>query len=586
MSKRAVQLQFTEEELLSEPVRKASQKAEAATRKLEKTESALPRKTILTKKRVVDPGTGKVTTRLFFEEVDKKQPSKLREAVQTTPGKVTAASAHRLVHENEQDNIGVEGAHKSEETIGGGVRIVESAHRSSGQRQQQRISHAEAKADRANVNALYQDAKAQAPEFSSNPYSRWQQKRHIKQEYAAAKAGRTSTATVNASETVSKANEATQKTVERIKRIGRYIKNHKTGLLILGCGIIAVMLILQAASSLTLLLNSNFSTAMGTYPAEDADLYAAEAAYCAKEDALQTTLDEYEATHSYDEYIYDLDEIGHDPYVLMSAITALMGDEWTIDDVGEILDLLFEQQYVLTEEVTSEIRYETETRTAIDLYHDADGNLVAEEYEYEVDVPYTYYICTVTLENRDLSHVPALVMTEEQLGWYAVYMSTLGNRPDLWPSAESVSVQTSAYLDYDISEAAMADETFAAMMAEATKYLGYPYVYGGSSPSTSFDCSGFVCWVLNHCGVGWNVGRTTAQGLSNYCTLFTNRASAKPGDLVFFEGTYDFYETITHVGIYVGDGMILHCGNPIQYTSIDTVWWTEHFYAYGRLYQP
>lgn len=315
MSKRAVQLQFTQEELSVSSVRKASQKASKATAKLEEAERKLPRKTALTKQRVVEPGNGKVTTRLFFEEVDKKRPSKLTEATLSAPGKAVAVTAHRLIHEEEQDSVGLESAHKTEETVEGGVRIVESAHRSSGQRLQKRVDHAEAKADRANVDALYQDAKKQSPEFSSNPYSRWQQKRHIKQEYAAAKAGRsTSSATINASETVSKANEATEKAVDRIRWIGRYIKKHKTGLLILGCGIAAVMLILQAGSSLTLLLNSNVSTALGTYPAEDEDMYAAEAAYCTMEADLQATLDNYEATHSYDEYVFDLDEIGYDPY--------------------------------------------------------------------------------------------------------------------------------------------------------------------------------------------------------------------------------------------------------------------------------
>ena len=232
--------------------------------------------------------------------------------------------------------------------------------------------------------------------------------------------------------------------------------------------------------------------------------------------------------------------------------------------------MLFDKQYILTETVTTETRYRTETRT------DGEGN------EYEVDVPYTYYICTVGLENFDLSHVPVYIMDTETLSMYAVYMSTLGNRPDLFPHSAYPNASTLREPTYyEIPPEALEDETFAAIIAEAEKYLGYPYVWGGSSPSTSFDCSGFVCWVLRESGV-YNISRTTAQGIFNQCAIIPP-GEARPGDIIFFTGTYASSGAVSHVGIYVGNGMMIHCGNPIQYASVNSTYWTQHFYAYGRL---
>ena len=310
-------------------------------------------------------------------------------------------------------------------------------------------------------------------------------------------------------------------------------------------------------------------------------MLAAEAQYCSMEAELQEYLDTYESTHDYDEYHFDLDDIEHDPYVLISAITALYGGEWTIDEVGGILQTLFDKQYILTETVTTETRYRTETRTGSYTYTDPEtGESVTEEYEYDVQVPYTYYICTVTLENFNLSHVPVYIMSQDQLSMYAMYMGTLGNRPDLFPTSSYIGKYvTDEYTDYDIPPDALEDEVFAAMMEEAEKYLGYPYVWGGSSPSTSFDCSGFVSWVINHSG--WNVGRLGASGLLGICTRVSS-ANVKPGDLIFFQGTYDTTGA-SHVGIYVGGGMMIHCGDPIQYANINTSYWQSHFLAFGRL---
>ena len=235
----------------------------------------------------------------------------------------------------------------------------------------------------------------------------------------------------------------------------------------------------------------------------------------------------------------------------------------------------------LTEDVEVEVRYRTETRTGTTTVTDPEtGETSTETYTYEVEAPYNYYICTVTLENFDLSHLPVYIMNEDQLSMYSAYMSTLGNREDLFPGSGYVD----KYIenppdDYTVNAAYLTDEKFATLIAEAEKYLGYPYVWGGSNPSTSFDCSGFVSYVLTNSGLV-NTGRLGAQGLYDVCSPVSS-ADVKPGDLVFFVGTYDT-PGVSHVGIYVGDNVMLHCGDPIQYTSINTSYWQSHFYAFGR----
>ena len=309
-------------------------------------------------------------------------------------------------------------------------------------------------------------------------------------------------------------------------------------------------------------------------------MLGAEAAYCGMEAELQAYLDSYESTHDYDEYHFDLDSIEHDPYVLISILTAWHQGAWTLDEVQSTLQMLFNKQYILTEDVTSETRYRTETRTGTRTVTDPEtGETSEEEYDYDVQVPYTYYTCNVKLENFNLSHVPVYIMGEDQLSLYATYMGTLGNRTDLFPTSAYVGRYTNGYTDYDIPPEALADEQFAAIITEAEKYLGYPYVWGGSSPSTSFDCSGFVSWVINHSG--WNVGRLDADSLYYICTP-VSPANAKPGDLVFFEGTYDT-PGMSHVGIYVGNSTMIHCGDPISYTNLNSSYWQAHFAAFGRL---
>lgn len=408
-----------------------------------------------------------------------------------------------------------------------------------------------------------------------------QQKRYIRVEYRKTVYVRTKGGASAGGKTA----KAAASKAEKIKEaVVNFFKNHKglwIALAILGVLFILMMIGLGSCSSMTGGVSSSvFAT---SYPMEDADMIGAEERYLELEAELQDYLDTYESNHDYDEYHFDLDAIEHDPYVLISAITALHGGEWTISNVGNTIQTLFDKQYILTETVTVETRYYTETRTGTTTYVDPDTEeTITEEYEYEVEIPYDYYICTVELENFNLSHVPVYIMSEGQLFTYALLMSVLGNRPDLFPSSDYVSkYYNTEYPKYEIPAEAMSDPEFASMITEAEKYLGYPYVWGGSSPSTSFDCSGFVSYVINNSGTGRNVGRLGADGLLGICTIVTPE-NARPGDLIFFQGTYDTAGA-SHVGIYVGDNMMLHCGDPIQYESINTAYWQEHFYYFGRL---
>lgn len=567
--KREPRLQFSDVDRAEPKLKKPIRKAEKAAAKADKAQARIPKTTAVKKERGFDPATGKVKTSLRFEEVDKKKPpSKLTHAVQDAPGNTVLTQFHREVRESEDDNVGVESAHKLEETVENGGRMVQSAHRSHQLKPYRAAATAESKLEKANLDALYQKAQMESP--TSNPISKWQQKQAIKRQYAAAKSAKTAdTAKKTAENTASAAEKAT----EKVKEAGQFVWRHRRGFGIVAALFLMLSFFLNGLSSCSVLMDGVGSgIAASTYPSRDEDMLGAEAAYCAMEEELRDYLDSYESTHDYDEYHFDLDDIEHDPYVLISILTALHQGEWTLAEVQGTLQMLFDRQYILTEDVVVEERYYTET----DTWTDDEGNTHTDTYR----VYYDYYICTVTLDNFNLSHLPVYIMGEEQLGMYAVYMATLGNRPDLFPYSDYIDKYVNnSYTDYEIPPEALEDEVFAAMIEEAEKYLGYPYVWGGSSPSTSFDCSGFVSWVINHSG--WDVGRLGAQGLCNICTP-VSAANAKPGDLVFFSGTYDA-PGVTHVGIYVGNQTMIHCGDPISYTNLNSSYWQTHLYCYGRL---
>ena len=567
--KREPRLQFSDADLVEPKLEKPIKRVKKAEAKADKAQVKIPKKTVVKKERGFDPATGKVKTQLRFEEVDKKKPpSKLTHAVRDAPANLILSQVHREVRQSEDDNVGVEAAHKVEQAVESGGRLVQSAHRAHQLKPYRAAIRAEKKLERANLDALQKKAEIDSP--TSNPVSKWQQKQAIKKQYAAAKHNQAAQTTAKAAENTAK---AAKKAAEKAEKAGKYVWEHRRGFAIAAAILLMLAFLLNGLSSCSVIMDGVGSgIAASTYPSQDADMLGAEAQYCEMEAELQRYLDTYESTHDYDEYHFDLDTIEHDPYVLISMITALHQGEWTLDEVQGTLQMLFDRQYILTEDVVVETRYRTET----DTWTDADGNTHTDTYQ----VPYDYYICTVTLENFNLSHVPVYIMSEEQLGMYATYMATLGNRPDLFPGSGYIGKYVEgSYTDYDIPPEALDDEVFAAIIKEAEKYLGYPYVWGGSSPSTSFDCSGFVSWVINHSG--WDVGRLGAQGLCNICTPVSS-ANVKPGDLVFFTGTYDT-PGVSHVGIYVGNNMMIHCGDPISYANLNSNYWQSHFYRYGRL---
>lgn len=567
--KREPRLQFSDADLAEPKLEKPIKRVKKAEAKADKAQAKIPKKTVAKKEHGFDPATGKVKTQLRFEEVDKKKPpSKLTHAVQDAPANFVLSQVHREVRQSEDDNVGVEAAHKVEQAVESGGRLVQSAHRAHQLKPYRAAIRAEKKLERANLDALQKKAEIDSP--TSNPVSKWQQKQAIKKQYAAAKHHQAAQTTAKAAENTAR---AAKKAAEKAEKAGKYVWEHRRGFAIAAAILLMLAFLLNGLSSCSVIMDGVGSgIAASTYPSQDADMLGAEAQYCEMEAELQRYLDTYESTHDYDEYHFDLDTIEHDPYVLISIITALHQGEWTPDDVQGTLQMLFDRQYILTEDVVVETRYRTET----DTWTDADGNTHTDTYQ----VPYDYYICTVTLENFNLSHVPVYIMSEEQLGMYATYMATLGNRPDLFPGSGYIGKYVEgSYTDYDIPPEALDDEVFAAIIKEAEKYLGYPYVWGGSSPSTSFDCSGFVSWVINHSG--WDVGRLGAQGLCNICTPVSS-ANVKPGDLVFFTGTYDT-PGVSHVGIYVGNNMMIHCGDPISYANLNSSYWQSHFYRYGRL---
>ena len=470
-------------------------------------------------------------TRLFFKDENAKAPGKHPPGI---AGKTVSAEVHRQIAQNEEDNTGLQAVHATERTGESALHTVQNMRQSTLQHGQKAARH------------------------RSNPQSRTQQRRAIKREYMNAKAGRS--ANRNAQKAVKKTGEATE-------ALAAFAVKHRHALVILALAAM-LMFLMNALSSCTPLLEAGLhALVMGTYPAEESDVKAAERAYKAKEDELKRELERYERYHpGYDEYIVeaDTDDVWHDPYALISIISAYHGgEEWTIDDVYGTIDMLFNWQYRVTERISTETRYRTEN---------------------EVTIPYTYMTCTVTLEAENLSHAPVYIMSREKMGLYALYMSTLGNMPDLFAGNAHAS-KLKEPMVYDVPQELLdADPQFALLVEAANSCLGYPYVWGGYDPSTSFDCSGFISWLFTSTGVN-NIGHMGATTLYGYSDP-VRPEDAKTGDVIFFQGTMgDDVGGVTHCGLYVGNNMMIHCGNPCSYADLTDSYWQQHFYGYGRLYE-
>ena len=595
MAKKPTRLRFTEDDLADSQVKKAADRADKAADKAEKVVDKLASKKKTTKLRMETDAAGSRKAKLRFEKADIteiERPSVAKHMASRGAAVSVTSRAHQAVSEYEDDNVGVQSAQEMTKAVETTAYTVDHAVYSHKLKAHAKADKLVEKSDKANVDALYEKFKKDNPDAGSNPFSRWQQKKAIKKEYAAAKAGKeTATGAASATRGAGKATGKAAMTTKTItEKATEFATTHSKAILLVLAGGLLFMIICSMFSSCTAMFQGGAQVVLGTsFTANDEDIIGADDDYKALEAALRNKINNIERTHSgYDEYRYDLDEINHNPYELAAYLTVQFED-YTRSEVQSTLQWLFDQQYelTLTEEIEIRTRTETRTETRTDTYLGWDAELeeyVEEEYEYEVEVEYEveyeYYILNVKLENKGLNRViGSSGMTEDEMERYAVLLQTNGNRPDIF--GDDIYAVTGEYTDYDIPGEALTDTRFANMIREAEKYLGYPYVWGGSSPSTSFDCSGFVSYVINYCGNGWSVGRLTANGLMGVCDIIP-RSSAKPGDLIFFQGTYDT-SGASHVGIYVGNGMMIHCGNPISYASIETSYWQSHFYCFGRI---
>lgn len=500
------------------------------------------------------------------------------------PGNLAAdalsAKAHQSVRNADQDNnSGVEAAHFTEGSAEGAARAGSRFQYGRKLRQYKKLERLEKKANKDAVDSIFAERMKSDPQAGSNLFSRWRQKQAIKKEYAAAKAGAAA-----AESTAAGTAKAAQGTASMTEKAFQFVQSHSHIIIGIAAVGLLVLVIAGSVSSCSVLINGGGNVVLGTsYTAEDEDLKGVETDYTKLEDKLRKQIDRIETDHpGYDEYRYNLAEIGHNPYELASLLTVEF-ENYTRSQVQARLQSIFEAQYELKLEEKVEIRTRKETRVGY-RYNPITGT--GHTYTYQVTVQYEYKILNVTLLNRGVDYVARNSgLTDDQLQRYEVTLECRGNRDDLFAGIAFATPDgagsSGEYQDYDIPGEALTDEKFRKMITEAEKYLGYPYVWGGSSPSTSFDCSGFVSWVINHCGNGWNVGRQTANGLMGKCDIIP-KSEAKPGDLIFFQKTYNT-SGASHVGIYVGNGMMIHCGNPISYASIETSYWRQHYYCMGRI---
>ncbi|MGL4791728.1 MAG: C40 family peptidase [Anaerotignaceae bacterium] len=497
--------------------------------------------------------------KLKFEE--KKQHSKLTQGVKAVPQKKLKESIHKEISKTENDNVGVKAVHNTEQFAEFVVKKLQSTYYDQKLRPYKNFEKAKKNLVKAQVNHAFNKSMVENPQLGSNPFSKWKQRQNIKKEYI--KVRKIGTAIP---QTVIK--NTVEKTAVLVENVAVEVVKNPKNLLIL---IFVLFLVVVGGmfSSCSAMLQGGVNAIVGTsYNSEDEDIITVEQNYRKLEKGLQEEINNIPDNYSgYDEYRYYLDEIGHNPHELASYLTALL-KYYKPNEVQGELQQIFKLQYKLKLESRVEIRYRTETMT------DSEGNT------YTVEVPYNYYILNVTLINTSIKEIAKTLLTDEQFELFKVYVEMKGNKPNIFNDIYSEN-DTGQDMEYKVSVHNLTDAQFGAMLAEAEKYLGYPYVWGGSSPQTSFDCSGFVCWVINQSGVG-NIPRTTATGIYNQTTPIP-KSEAKPGDIIFFSGTYNSVGAVSHVGIYVGDGMMIHCGNPIGYANINSVYWQEHFYGFGRL---
>ena len=592
MQTKTTKLRFSPDDLADAKVRRAAEKAEKAVEKADAAKARLPSKKLRTKTTIAQAQGEKLRfgkKEIVVEETVKKPAAIGKKAAAKGAAASVSGAVHKQASEYQDDNVGVQAINETTGAAEAAVQTGDTLRYSHKLKNYHHAEKLEARADKANVEALFQKEASKNPGVASNPFSRWQQKQAIRKEYAAMKAGKESAGTA-ASHAVgggSKAAQGAGKAVKEGKNIGtwavNFVKSHGHVLLVLGGLLLVILIVAGSISSCSVFMQGGTNVVIDTsYTAEDADILGAEEDYADLEAELQSRIDNIRTEYDgYDEYNISCDQIGHNPYELASYLT-VMFENYKRNEVQGVLQDLFDLQYELEIEEVVETRYRTETVTETDTYTDPEtGETETDTYTYEIEVPYDYYILNVTLKNKSMgTAISESGLNEDKMQRYALLMQTYGNKPELFAGNPN-AIQVQDVLHYDIPGEALTDERFRKMITEAEKYLGYPYVWGGASPSTSFDCSGFVSWVINHCGNGWNYGRLTAEGLRQVCDIIP-ASEAKPGDLVFFQGTYNT-SGASHVAIYVGDNTMLHCGNPIQYARFDTPYWRQHFYCFGRI---
>lgn len=572
MVKKPTHLRFTEDDLSDAKVQKAADHAEKAADKAEKAVDKLASKKSSAKLRQETSAGSSRKAKLRFEKAEIteiERPSVAKHMASRASMAAVTAKAHQAVSQYEDDNVGVQSAQETAKAVETTAYTVDHAAYSHKLKAYDKAEKLVKKSDKANVDALYEKFNKDRPDADSNFLSRWKQKQAIKKEYTAAKAGKDTAS--GAASTAKGTGKAAKGAKSLTEKLTEFCTTHSKVLLLVLVGGLFFIIASSMFTSCGAMFQGGMQTVLGTsFTAKDEDIIGADNDYKTLEAALRNEITQIEQTHSgYDEYRYDLDEINHNPYELAAYLT-IKFEDYTRSEVQGTLQWLFDQQYELT--FTEEVEIRTRTVSSTD---PETGETTTEEEEYE------YYILHVKLRNKGLNSViVGSGLSEDEMERYTVLLQTRGNRPDIFGD-DIYATPGGEYTDYDIPGEALTDTRFANMVREAEKYLGYPYVWGGSSPSTSFDCSGFVSWVLNNCGNGWSVGRQTANGLMGCCDIIP-RSSAEPGDLIFFQGTYDTAGA-SHVGIYVGNGMMIHCGNPISYASIESNYWQQHFYCFGRV---